>query len=588
MTASTAQSVENRLILGACLGNCVHVAGLLNFLRLAEAKGYSTKFLGPAVSTEKIIEEAKRSGARIIALSYRLTPQAGYELARALKVAVKVHGLSNRVWLFGGTTPVVNEVRKVRLFHHLFDGRSTDEDALALLASGCTAAPLTRRRLHRDESWFATTLVERISQRRPRPIIRHHFGLPSLEETIQGIGRIAESECLDVVSIAPDQNAQQFFFHPEKMDTAVEGAGGAPIRTESDLKQMFEASRRGNYPLIRCYSGTQDLVPWSEMLSKTIHNAWCATPINWYSVLDGRSTRTLEDAIRKNMDNIAWNAKRGIPVEVNEPHHWSLRQAHDTIAVAAAYWSAFIAKMLGVRDYVAQLMMNTPLGTSPAMDLAKMWAKIELINSLQDDSFRVYRQVRAGLLSFPTELDAAKGQLAASAYTAMMLQPDIFHVVGFSEADHAATPEEVITSCRITRQVIKECMQGLPAYQLDPKIIQQKNWLLFEARLLLDVLSELPEDRSIHPLLNPDTYMTALRLGILDAPGLKGNPNASGVLQTRMIDGACCAVDDDGQLLPEYDRLTSIVPDVMEVVKNHFAGSRKREEIRIRVHQRSS
>jgi hypothetical protein len=170
----------------------------------------------------------------------------------------------------------------------------------------------------------------------------------------------------------------------------------------------------------------------------------------------------------------------------------------------------------------------------------------------------------------------------------MMLEPDIFHVVGFSEADHAATPEEIITSCRIGRQVIKECMQGLPAYQLDPKILQQKNTLLFEARLLLDVLFELPENASIHPLLNPDTYITALKLGVLDAPGLKGNSHARGVLQTRMIDGACYAVDEDGQLLSEYDRLMGIIPAVMGVVKEHFMEARAREGARIRVRQKSS
>jgi hypothetical protein len=75
----------------------------------------------------------------------------------------------------------------------------------------------------------------------------------------------------------------------------------------------------------------------------------------------------------------------------------------------------------------------------------------------------------------------------------MMLEPNIFHILGFSEADHAAAPEEIITSCRIGRQVVRECMQGLPAYQLDPKILQQKDTLLFEARLLLNVLFELPE-----------------------------------------------------------------------------------------------
>jgi hypothetical protein len=271
------------------------------------------------------------------------------------------------------------------------------------------------------------------------------------------------------------------------------------------------------------------------------------------------------------MDNIAWHGKQGIPVEVNEPHHWSLRQAHDTIAVASAFWSAFIAKSMGVQYYIAQLMMNTPLGTSPAMDLAKMWAKLALVESLQDSSFQVIRQVRAGLFSFPVDLDAAKGQLAASAYTSMMLEPAIVHVVGFSEADHAATAADVITSCKIVRQVIKECRSGTPNPRLDPQIFARKEQLVSDAGLLLRVLAELPEDNAIHPLLNPATYELAVKHGILDAPGLKGYSIAHGQLQTQMIEGACFAVDENGEILSESDRLKELVP-------KKLAASEEREK----------
>jgi len=44
-------------ILAACLGDDVHVAGILNFLQIAESWGFQSNFLGPAVSIEKILEE---------------------------------------------------------------------------------------------------------------------------------------------------------------------------------------------------------------------------------------------------------------------------------------------------------------------------------------------------------------------------------------------------------------------------------------------------------------------------------------------------------------------------------------------------
>ena len=130
---------------------------------------------------------------------------------------------------------------------------------------------------------------------------------------------------------------------------------------------------------------------------------------------------------------------RGIPVEVNEPHHWGMRDAPDAICVAAAYLSALNAKRAGVRDYIAQYMFNSPAELSDAMDLAKMLACAELAESLQDENFRIYRQTRTGLLSYPVGAAAARGHLAASIYLQMALRPHIVHVVSHSEADHAAT-----------------------------------------------------------------------------------------------------------------------------------------------------
>jgi hypothetical protein len=561
MTKANGSKKEKKLILCACLGNCVHVAGTLNFLNLAKAKGYSTKFLGPASPLNKILDEVERTGAHIIGLSYRLTPEAAYRLILKLKKQVHARKFTSRTWIFGGTTPVIEKIREIGFFDFYFDSNSTDNDVLEFLAAGCDPRKTKKSLQNSDSAAHAMTLLARIEENKPWPLIRHHFGLPSLEETVQGIAKIAEAKCLDVLSIGPDQNAQQFFFRPNEMKELVEGAGGVPIRTENDLRAIYGASRRGNYPLLRCYSGTQDLLKWAKLLQKTIKNTWCATPINWYSALDGRSTRPLADAILENMKNIAWHGKRGIPVEVNEPHHWSLRQAHDALAVASAFWSAFIAKSMGVKHYVAQLMMNTPLETAPVMDLAKMEAKLALVESLQSDTFKIIRQVRAGLFSFPVDPAAAKGQLAAATYTSMMLDPAIVHVVGFCEADHAATPIDVIESCKIARQVIKDCRRGSLTPHHDPQVIQRKRQLIREANLILQVLTQLPEDNSIHPLLNSQTYITALKRGILDAPGLAGNPNALGHLKTQMINGACYAVDDDGKILTETERLKELASD---------------------------
>ncbi len=53
------------------------MAGVNNFLRLAESAGWRTIFLGPAVSIEKMLEVAQLEKADLVGVSYRLTPENG-------------------------------------------------------------------------------------------------------------------------------------------------------------------------------------------------------------------------------------------------------------------------------------------------------------------------------------------------------------------------------------------------------------------------------------------------------------------------------------------------------------------------------
>jgi hypothetical protein len=253
-----------------------------------------------------------------------------------------------------------------------------------------------------------------------------------------------------------------------------------------------------------------------------------------------------------------WHGERGIPLEVNEAHHWSLRDAHETIAVVMAYLAAYNAKKMGVKNYIAQYMFNTPPATSPTMDLAKMLAKIELIESLEDKNFITFRQVRAGLSSFPTDLDLAKGQLAASTYLSMAIKPHILHVVAYCEAHHAATPEDIIESCKIARGIIRNIMNDMPDMLSDEKIQARKKELLEEASVLLDAIKNL-NPHCDDPLSDAGTLAKAIEIGLLDAPHLKGNKWAKGLLQTRMINGACYAYDpQQSKILKEKERIARI------------------------------
>jgi hypothetical protein len=536
-------------VLAGSLGNCVHVAGVVSFLALAERAGYETEFLGAAISVDRFVDAVREHDPDLVGVSYRLTPEVARTLISDLKTRLEQAGLAERRFVFAGTPPVCGVAEEFGWFERCFSGLEEPEDAWRYLKGG----PAPRE----QEDWGATQLA-RLNKKKPYPLLRHHFGLPSLEETIAGVAKIAEARVLDVISIGPDQNAQESFFRPEEMDPALDGAGGVPIRSRGDLERIYEASLTGNFPLLRVYSGTRDLIKWAELATDTIHNAWGAIPLCWYNALDGRSPRTPEESIAENQAAMRWYGERDIPVEVNEAHHWSMRDSHDALAVVMAYLGAYNARAMGVKHYIAQYMFNSPPSTYGNMDLAKMLAKRELIERLHGDDFISMRQVRAGLLHFSPDLRVAKGQLAASTVLALGLRPHIVHVVSFSEGDHAATADDVIESCEIVRGVLRNCLFGMPDPTIDESVEARRARLVAEAEVLLAALSALGEGEE-DPLTSPRVLAEAIKLGVLDAPHLKGNPHAAGMLQTRPVNGAIEAVDaKTKQVLTESERLRAL------------------------------
>lgn len=541
---------DRKTVVAAALGECVHVAGVMNFLRLAESAGWRTVFLGPAVSIGELLAAVRREKAVLVGVSYRLTPETGERLlGEFAEVADELHTAGVR-FAFGGTPPVAERAKALGFFEHIFDGSESAEEVLAYLKGQPAGGA--------GENDFPQTTVGRIQWKFPFPILRHHFGLPTMEETTEGIAQIAEAQALDVISLGIDQDAQENFFHPERQDARRKGAGGVPVRSAEDYRALYEASQRGNFPLMRTYSGTDDFIRLAEMYVETINIAWAAIPLFWFNQMDGRGPWDLEDSIREHQHVMAWYGKRGIPVELNEPHHWGMRDAPDVVFVVSAYLSAYNACAFGVKDYIAQLMFNSPPGLSDAMDLAKMLAILDLIEPLSGPYFRIWRQTRTGLLSYPIDHDAARAHLAASVYLQMALKPHIIHVVGHTEAHHAATAEDVIEACKIARRAIQNGLAGQPDMTADPRIQERREELIAEAQVTLDTIRNLAAPGVTDPMLDPATLAKSIRSGILDAPHLKNNPFGRGLIRTQIANGQCLALDADGYPLTEKERLSKI------------------------------
>lgn len=537
-------------ILGASIGSCVHNVGLLNFLKIAEQSGYETNYAGAAVPIEKFVEQIKKYDPDIVAISYRLSAESVKNLLNQLENLLSKYKLTEKTYIFGGTIETAQQAKQFSFIKKVFDGTEEVDEIIMFLRG--------KARENKNLQKFPQTLRERVDFKAPFPLIRHHIGLQTLQETINEIEKLADSELLDIISIAPDQNCQQFFFEPDKMDHSQDGAGGVPIRTYEDFVKLYQATRRGNYPLVRCYAGTTHMVEFSKLLKETINNAWAAIPLMWYSDLDRRSTRLLSQAIKENIEGIKWNAQNDVPVEVTDSHQWALRVCHDAIEVATAYLAAFVAKQLGVKDYVQQFMLETPNGLSPKGDIAKMLAKREIVESLQDNRFRVYRMVRTGLMSVPADPHAAMGQLSVSMFYGWSIEPHIIHVVAYCESIKRATSREIIESVKMSKRAVNLAMKGIPDPLKDEWVRNEKDRIKNEAMLIIEAIKSLKNGKD-EDLLDPEVLYESVKTGILDAPALKGFSVARGQIKTQIIDGLCRCVDDNGTIISEKERLKSVL-----------------------------
>ena len=129
-----------KTVVAGALGECVHVAGVMNFLRLAERAGWRTVFLGPAVAPEALVAAAKREQADLVGVSYRLTPETGERLLGAFAEEADELRSAGVRFAFGGTPPVAERAAALGFFERVFDGAEPPDAVLAYLKGQKSAA----------------------------------------------------------------------------------------------------------------------------------------------------------------------------------------------------------------------------------------------------------------------------------------------------------------------------------------------------------------------------------------------------------------------------------------------------------------
>ena len=132
-------------ILGVCIGSCIHVAGVLNFLASAKTEGYETRFSGSAVDIDKLAEEIEEYRPDIVAISYRLSPESIMPVFDDLAKKIRQEPVLEKVdFILGTTKPVAEIAGKTKIFKKIFTG--TKKSRLMGLAWAISSTMLSRLR----------------------------------------------------------------------------------------------------------------------------------------------------------------------------------------------------------------------------------------------------------------------------------------------------------------------------------------------------------------------------------------------------------------------------------------------------------
>jgi len=620
-----------RRVLNCSIDPCVHTLGVEKFAEWMETMGigYLAVKLGPAVSIDELIDKIRESKPEVVSFCYRLGDLHVDEIIGELVEKVYKFELepakSGIRYCFGGLRPAANLVRAMTGLPVLKDKFSPNKDRhfnLEEIAERykdnekyqkffdlvvddyVTMAELdefarNRIKIAKDKIVWSDDLLERIKQVRElenRPILRAHIGAAAetIQPTVDGVKAISQAGCLEIVSLAPDQVTQAFL---PKFDRGEEnpkkyrnGEGGSPIRSREELKILKDATKCGNWPMTRIYSGTDELVEAAKIFEETLHMPFPAVPIFFYNRLDGRGPLSILDGINEHFNTMRWWASIDKPLEINDPHQWQLRRCSDDMYVTDHILCGIVALKMGLKNYVMQLMFDLPPEIEPLNDLAKMKAAFEIIKPLTEHfDYNIIKETRGGLSSFPPNLDEAKSHLSMTTYWQMFMEPEIVHVVSYCEAHHDAKPEDIVASCDITKQSFREYERApLPDIWNIPSVAKRKEELKigamynilhlalmggYEGKVTLDNFSKFAVSKDVsaerektkeqgmnyetmlidlidgknYPsgecnMISADNLDLALQVGLFQAPQvtvIDKRYELSGMCRTKMVDGTC-------------------------------------------------
>ena len=559
------------------LGHDPHTVGLYKAGRIAKLGGIDYEILSPDDTDDEKLKKIAALNPKYIGLSYRLSQdKAVLELEKFLK-KMEAAGLfdkeQERRICFAGLLPTLKAVHNlgyddkygIMLMGSYENLKKTTEHTVSFFGFSPDTADaivqtildeankpkmeildqLAKEVIDGDEYLSEPALpipsaesrksfVTRIDES-DIPVIRSHFGIPAdtIEPTIEGIRKIAEARVIDELSLGSSDLSQRFFGDPKAFE-GVKNDGGVPYKTKEDLVKLKNATLGGNFPSIKPYCHVANMIPFVDTCLETGHliGAHQAVPLFWFNELDGRGPKSVDESIIEHKALVKYLVEKGIPTEMNDPNQWSSRYAHDAIFTTDYALIASVMYMAGSPNMVFQMQFNKPADTGDFADIAKFMAARELIEEVRPagNKARIFLETRAGIEHFSTDMPTAKLQLARSVMLQQLISPSICHLVSYCEADHAATPEDIIESSKILRRAIRlfrENEADIRKAADVPFVSQRKAELKNEAHYLMEQIGRLGDNGTSYDKNQPAPFLAdtkalqlAMKYRIMGAPGI--------------------------------------------------------------------
>jgi hypothetical protein len=548
-----------------------------------------------------------------LGFSYRLSPEDGVNLLDRLTRQLSRRSLFSdqggplRALYFAGLPPACRLAKeRVPRIAAVFDGEETPQETLARLGIRPAAIPRESERAltyDADRLTFGEELIRRAdylalppfdrsgypgfggaedsvrarlrhaAQTGALPLYRAHMGeyLPDREQAVRlFLGWTREAAArghLDVLSIGSSQLSQSRF--GEDWGESTNG-GGVPLNSPREFAAAWDAARP---MLVRSYAGTKDLAGMARMNEETIHNAWHALSIWWFCRTDNRGPYPLRENLDQMLAALRYIASVDKPFEPNVPHHFAFRGADDATYVVSGYIAARFAKAVGVRTLIAQNMLNTPKYTWGVQDLAKSRALLRLLRGLEDRTFTVVLQTRAGLDYLSADPFRAKSQLAAVSALMDDIEPrnadspQIMHVVSWTEATRFADPAVIAESVQICRHALAEYRglrrKGLVDDMSESRDVNDRtDELVAESAAVIRAI-----ETSVPDPWTPSGLYRIFAAGFLPVPYLwECREEFPGAIdwRTRLVRGAMRLVDEKGAPLSAAQRVERAIGNLKQ------------------------